>query len=174
MSVLCTNIQSHLLWPSSLGNMTGNTQLAKLQSIQNKCFKLVFKQEPCPRNYYNQSVLRVDELLKLLNMKHGHRVQHSHLPLPIIRTSKTDSVNKSLVKSHRYQTQHKDSLNLPTNCSNWYKSSFLYNSISSYNTIPPMVKNQSQEYLFVSCCKSYLFTGEWNTKNLKHTRLTKD
>ena len=145
--------------------MVSQTQLAKLQSIQNKCFKLVFKQEPCPMNYHAQHVLRINEIIKLLNMKHGHRVQHSHLPAKILETSKTDSINKSLVTSHPYHTHHKNSLNLPSACGTWYKNSFLCHSITDYSTIPPSVKNLPNEALFVSSCKSFLFTGKWKNAN---------
>ena len=100
-----------LIW----GNMLKQTQLAKLQSMQNKCFKVALKQEPTPNNYPAQRMLRIKDLILLVNMKHGHRVQHSHLPARILSTSRTDSVNKSLVKSHLYRTRHKNSLNLPQN-----------------------------------------------------------
>ena len=57
-----------LIW----GNMLNQTQLAKLQSMQNKCFKLVLKQEPTPQNYHVQKMLRIKDLVMFVNMKHGH------------------------------------------------------------------------------------------------------
>ena len=57
-----------LIW----GNMLKQTQLAKLQSMQNKCFKLALKQEPIPQSYHAQRMLRIKDLILLVNMKHGH------------------------------------------------------------------------------------------------------
>ena len=151
-----------LIW----GNMLNQTQLAKLQSMQNKCFKLVLKQEPTPQNYHAQKMLRITDLIILVNMKHGHRVQYSHLPVRVLMASRTDSVNKSLAKSHPYRTRHKKSLNLPHNPSSWYKSSFLYHTILDYNSIPPTLKDNPVEKSFLANCKSFHFTGEWSSTTI--------
>ena len=119
-----------LIW----GNMLKQTQLTKLKSMQNKCFKLVLKLEPTPKNYHAQKMLRITNLIMLVNMKHGHQVQHSHLPVRILSTTRTDSVNKSLVKSHPYRTRHKNSLNLPQNPN--HGISLVFITIPSWTTTP--------------------------------------
>ena len=111
-------IYSHLSYSLLLwGNMICNTQIKKLQKIQNKCFHLLTKQEPSADNFHSHKLLRIDELIKLLNWKHAHRVQHSHLPVRICQTCKTDSSNISLQKKHRYNTRHKKGLNNPLKAS---------------------------------------------------------
>ena len=57
-----------LVW----GNMVSKTQTNKLQNMQNKCFKLITKQEPTPNNYHALKFLRIKDLIKLVNMKHSH------------------------------------------------------------------------------------------------------
>ena len=148
-----------LVW----GNMLNQTQIKKLQNMQNKCFKLVFKQEPTPEKFHAQKILRVQDVLKLGNFKHNHCVQHSHLLVQILTTRQTDNTKKSLVKSHPYKTHHKNSLNLPKNPSSWYKSSFLCHATVEYNTVPAVIKENPTKTVFMSKCKHFLLTGKWLT-----------
>ena len=147
-------IYSHLSYGLVIwGNMLNKGQLNKLQSIQNKCFKLVTGEEATPANYHKNGMLNLTEMILLMNLKHGHRIQHSHLPKRILECSKLDSGNRSLVKTHQYSMRHKNSLNIPrSNCIN-YRRSYLYQSIVSYQKLSKPLKEISNEKLFIAKCK---------------------
>ena len=139
--------------------MLTKCQINKLQKIQNKCFRLIMGEEATLSNYHNHGMLNIPDMILLMNLKHGHRVQHSHLPTRILRCSRYDSKNKSLEKLHRYPTQHKNSLNVPrSNCS-VYRKSYLYQSIVKYQKLPTSLKEISYEKLFISRCKKLIFLG---------------
>ena len=74
-------IFSHLSYVLTVrGTMIPNCSLTKLQKIQNKCFKLIFGSEATVDNYHSFKILRISDMIKLANLKHGHKVQYSHLP----------------------------------------------------------------------------------------------
>ena len=88
-------IFSHLSYGLTVwGNMIPNCSLTKLQKIQNKCFKLIFGSEATVDNYHSFKILRISDMIKLANLKHGHKVQYSHLPEQILLCSKTDNNDK--------------------------------------------------------------------------------
>ena len=98
-------------------------------------------------------------MIKLANLKHGHKVQYSHLPERILLCSKTDNNDKRLVKEHRYPTRNKGIPNLPmTDCVH-YRQSFLYQSTLIYQKLPLSVKSISNESLFIKCCKDLIYMG---------------
>ena len=147
-------IYSHLTYGLIIwGNMLSNLQLNKLQSIQNRCFKLITGEEANQQNFHRNKMLTVRDLLVLVNVKHGHRVQHSHLPSHIINCSKFDSKNVSLEKNHCYNTRHKNTLNIPRSNCTLYRKSYLYQSTLYYQKLPTLVKDISSEILFVKHCK---------------------
>ena len=161
-SIYYAHIYSHLNYGLILwGNMLKQCELNKLQKIQNKCFKLINGEDATPHNYHNQKMLRISEILKLTNAKHGHRIQHSHLPDHVLECGQLDECNHSLEKRHRYNTRHKSSLYLPRSTNSLYRKSFLYQSIADYQNIPSSVKNTSNELIFTKSYKKFLLTGIW-------------
>ena len=114
-------IYSHISYCMIIwANMIKNSDLTKLQKIQNKCFKICTGQESSIQNYNSNNMLWVDEMIHLVNVKHSHKVQHSHLPKHILECSKCDSLTKSLEKSHNYNTRHKSNLYRPNTKSGLY------------------------------------------------------
>ena len=74
-------IFNHLSYELTIwGNMIPNCSLTKLQKTQNKCFKLILGSEATVDNYHSFKILRISDMIKLANLKHGHKVQYSHLP----------------------------------------------------------------------------------------------
>ena len=105
-TVYFAQIDSHISYCTIIwANMIKCSELTKLQKIQNKCFKLCTGQESSIRNYHSNHMLRIDDLVKLVNIKHSHKVQHSHLPKHILECSKSDSSTQSLEKKHKYNTR---------------------------------------------------------------------
>ena len=157
-----SHVYSHLMYGLILwGNMLKQSDLVKLQKIQNKCLKLITGEEASPTNYHKHKMLRINEIIKFTNGKHSHRVQHSHLPTRILECSHFDERNNSLEKKHDNNTRHKSSLNLPSSTNSLYRRSFLYRSTSDYQSIPMSVKNIENELLFTKAYKKFLLTGVW-------------
>ena len=146
-----------ILW----GNMIKKEQLHKLQKCQNKCLELLYGKEASVNNFHKYKMLRINEIIKLTNVKHAHKIQYSHLPKRIIECSMNDERNNSLIKKHRYSTRHKTSLNLPITKNQVYRKSFLYQSIFDYQDIPLALKAVSNEKSFVLQCKKAALNGEW-------------
>ena len=70
-------------------------------------------------------MLRLDNLIKIENIKLGYKLEHSQLPKTIQHMLKTDSKEKSLVKTHPYPTRTKNVPNLPRALNKAYHASFL-------------------------------------------------
>ena len=159
-SLYYAQIYSHLSYGLIVwGNMISQCSLTKLQRIQNKCFKLIFGCEATVDNYHSFKLLRLSDMIKIANLKHGHKVQYSHLPERILLCNKTDNNDRLLVKDHRYPTRNKGIPNLPfTDCLH-YRRSFLYQSILIYQHLPLSLKSISSESLFVNRCKELIYTG---------------
>ena len=154
-------IFSHLSYGlTTWGNMISNRSLTKLQKIQNKCYKLIFGSEATEKNYHSSKILRISEMIKLANLKHGYKIQYSHLPERVLFCSTSDNNDKRLVKEHRYPTRNKGIPNLPmTNCVH-YRQSFLYQSILIYQKLPLSAKSILNESLFIKRCKDLIYMGE--------------
>ena len=147
------------------GNMIPNTSLIKLQKIQNKCFKLIFGKESTKDNFHSSKLLRVSDMIKLVNLKHGHKVQYSHLPEQVLNCSKTDNKEKNLIKQHRYPTRNKGIPNLPkTDCAHYHQS-FLLSKYFDLSTASFVCKIYLQ-------MKNYLSAGVKILSMMEQFRLT--
>ena len=100
------------------------------------CFNLITHQAPTKANYKSERMMRLDELIKLENIKLGYKLEHSRLPITIHDMLKSDSKNTSLVKTHSYQTRTKNIPNMPTALCKSYHASFLVQSIKEYERLP--------------------------------------
>ena len=153
-------IYSHMTYGLTVWeNMIPNASLIKLQKIQNKCFKLIFGKESTKDNFHFSKILRVSDMVKLANLKLGHKVQYSHLPARILSSCNTENKESNLLKQHRYPTKNKGIPNLPrTDCVH-YRQSFLYQSTLIYQKLPLLVKSISNEKHFVSKCKDLIYNN---------------
>ena len=108
------HIYSHLVYGcTTWGNMLNQSQLKKLQKLQNKCIQLINGKPATSDNYQSLKLLKFAEIVKLQNLKLGHQVQHSQLPERILDVCMSDTHSKSLVKLHGYQTRRKLEPNHP-------------------------------------------------------------
>ena len=153
-NVYYAQIFSHISYCMIIwAKMIKPSNLQKLQKIQNKCFKLSTRQEGTIQNFHSNGMLRIGDILKLVNIKHSHKVQHSHLPKHILESSRLDSSAKSLIKVHMYNTRHRSSLYRPITKSPLYRSSFLYKSIAEYESVPFELRAIENKSVFALRCK---------------------
>ena len=154
------HIYSHLVYGcTTWGNMLKTCQLKKLQKLQNKCIELITGRTPTVNCYQSLKVLRVAQLIKLQNLKLGHKVQYPQLPTMILKACTSDVQGKSLQKGHGYNTRRKEEPNHPKLQTDWYKTSFLVKSIVDFQGLPTNVRNIENFDLFISSCKSFLLTN---------------
>ena len=131
------HIYSHIIYGLVIwGNMTDTTTLKKVQKCMDTCFNLITHNIPTTSNYKKEKMLRLEDLIKLENLKMGYKLEHLLLPKTIQDLLKTDSKDRSLVKTHPYHTRTKNVPNLPKAMTKSYHTSFLMNSIKEYEKLP--------------------------------------
>ena len=75
------HIYSHLVYGcTTWGNMLNRSQIKKLQKIQNKCIACIINRCPKRNDYQSLKILKIDDVVKLQNLKLGFKLQHSQLP----------------------------------------------------------------------------------------------
>ena len=98
---------SHLKYGISVwGHMITNTQLAKLQKIQDDCLRLI---NNCnltnPTTYKNLCILQVNKInFNLESSKMIYKSLKGDLPSILSEAINTDSNHQSLNKKHNYST----------------------------------------------------------------------
>ena len=161
-NVYYAHIYSHLTYGIIVwGNMIKKEHLYKLQKLQNKSFKALYNEEASASNFHKHKMLRINEIIKLANVRHAHKIQYSHLPTQLIECSTNDKNNNSFIKTHHYSTRHKTSLNIPKTTNHMYRKSYLYQRIRDYQDISPNLKAVENEKSFVLLCKKSIMHGEW-------------
>ena len=131
------HIYSHIIYGLIVwGNMIDPSTIKKVQKCMDICFNLITHQTPTIANYKKEKMLKLDELIKLENLKMGYKLEHSLLPSTIQTMLKSDSKEKTLVKSHSYCTRTKNIPNLPIALNKSYHASFLVQSIKEYEKLP--------------------------------------
>ena len=129
------HIYSHLKYGILLwGNMIDQTLLNKLQKQINICFNLITHVQPSPQNYEKERMLLVTELIE--NQRLGYRLHEGNLPPKLEYLLWTDSKNKTLQKTHTYNTRQSTLPKLPNAKSKKFHCSFQLNSILAYNSLP--------------------------------------
>ena len=127
LQVYHAHIASHLQYCILLwGNNASETQLKKLQKIQNTCMRYVLPKTPTKEIYQKLKVLNINSLVKLSNLKFSFKLTNNLLPTRIKRICLEDSQCQSLLPTHTYNTRNRNLPNLPKNACKLYKESFLY------------------------------------------------
>ena len=142
-----------LVW----GNMIRSDTFTKLQKIMNKCFKLITGKEATPKNFKDERMLRLKDLIELENKKLGYQLDNHLLPSNLYNLLWTDSKNKSLQKTHHYNTREKHLPNLPK-VSTTYQKGFQYQSIKDYEATPMTIRQSSTLDSFVKRLKRHFLT----------------
>ena len=150
------HIYSHLTYGILIwGNMINQMIMKKIQKVLNTCFNLA----PTPINFKKEKMLRLQDLIQLENRKLGYQLDKNLLPLNLHKLLWTDSRNKTLQKTHQYNTREKHLPNLPKVSTANYQRGFQFQSIKDYAATPVEIRNSTTLTSFVRKVKAYLLTG---------------
>ena len=107
--VYYAHIYSHICYGLVIwGNMLDNTTKKKIQKSMDTCFNLITHLKPSKENYKKERMLRLDDLLHLEISKLGYKLEHNLLPENLHKMMISDSNQKSLTKTHQYETRTKE------------------------------------------------------------------
>ena len=104
-------------------------------------------------------MLRLQDLIQLENRKLGYQLDKNLLPLSLHKLLWTDSRNKTLQKTHHYNTRDKHVPNLPKVSTVNYQRGFQFQSIKDYEATPVEIRNSTTLTSFVRKMKAHLLTG---------------
>ena len=153
------HIYSHITYGLVLwGNMVSTVSLNSLQKIQNTCFSLITNLSPTLENYKQEKILKVQQLLTLENNKIGYQMDKALLPSNVSDLLWTDSRNKSLKKTHGYQTRTKHLPKFPKVTKTKYHQGFQLACLRSYGKISPEIRNSPTLASFVKKLKDQMLT----------------
>ena len=85
--------------------MTTKNNLLRVQSVQNKCVEIISRNKSTELNYKKLKILKIKELIKIKEITVGYRLINNMLPNKISQQLHSDSVRKSLTKTHTYNTR---------------------------------------------------------------------
>ena len=149
-------INSHLQYGIlNWGNMLTNSQIEKLQKLQNKCIRILSKKDKInvAKTRKELGILSIRELIKIENLKFGYKYENKLLPAPLINSLELDHTKMRLTKQHKYETRNKRLPNLPNATNNKYKNSFLFKSIKLYSELSIAERETNHLKSFVSKIK---------------------
>ena len=141
-----------LLW----GNNATESQLNKLQKIQNKCLKYLLPKENPITAGKKLNILNIRDMLKLVNLKFGYKLANKLLPPRIITICQEDSKKQTLLPKHQYNTRNRNTPNLPKDASKLYRDSFLCKGPHSILSIDIDTQNSRTLSIFSNKCKAIL------------------
>ena len=152
-----SHIASHiqyglLLW----GNNATESQLNKLQKVQNKCLKYLLPNENPITAGKKLNILNIRNMLKLVNLKFGYKLANKLLPPRITTICQEDSKKQTLLPKHHYNTRNRNTPNLPKDASKLYRDSFLCKGPRSILSIDIDTQNFRTLSIFSNKCKAIL------------------
>ena len=154
------HIYSHLTYGILIrGNMINQCTMNKIQKTLNSCFNLIIGLAPTPNNFKKEKMLRLQDLIQMENRKLGYQLEKNLLPLNHHRLLWTDSRNKTLQKTHHYNTRGKHLPNHPKVNTVNYQRGFQFQSIKDYEATPVEIRKLSTLSTFIRKLIAYLLSG---------------
>ena len=102
-------IQSNLTYGLLIwGNMISVAEKQKLETLQNKCVKLIDSRKTVTEIYETYNILSLTELVELENCKTWYKHHNGLLPTKFSDLMSKDHRGKKLTKSHNYPTRRKE------------------------------------------------------------------
>ena len=131
----------------------------KIQKTLNSYFNLITGLAPTLNNFKKEKMLRLQDLIQLENRKLGYQLEKNLLPLNLHKLLWTDSRNKTLQKTHQYNTRGNHLPNLPKVSTVNYQRGFQFQSIKDYEATPVEIRKLSTLSSFIRKLKAYLLSG---------------
>ena len=138
-----------LIW----GNSLNGANIQKLQALQNSCVRLIKPNSDMTSLYRSLGILKIPQIIELENCKFGYKYKKISLPSRIQQLVSCDQNNKSLSKTHKYETRNKTLPKKPRGVYKQYSNSFLCNWIDDYSALPREIKNSKTLAQFANICK---------------------
>ena len=95
------------------GTLASKSILKCIQIVQNTCLKCIEPRLSLLESHKKHKILKIEDLIKLEQYKLGYKACNSLLPARLATYLFTDSKDRSLKKSHRYNTRCKE---IPKKC----------------------------------------------------------
>ena len=114
LTVYYAHVHSHLNYGILLwGNMASNTQIKKIQKVQNKCMSYILNKKALTSDFKDSKLFTVNDMIWLNNVKLGYKLRHSHLLICIAELCLMNSMGQTLEKKHNYNTRQRTDSNQP-------------------------------------------------------------
>ena len=140
-----------LVW----GNMITQTQMRKIRKIQDNAVQQIEPKYEPECIYKKHGILPIEKLVELENYKVWYKYYHNLIPEKLEGIMKVDSNQKSIAKTHGYNTRQRNELNLPK-AEGLYKKTFFVKGLSDYSKLTNAVKSTPSLNIFVRECKRML------------------
>ena len=135
-------IHSLIMYGMSIwGTLASKSILKHIQIVQNTCLKCIEPRFSLSESHKKHKILKIKDQIKLEQYKLGYKACNNMLPVRLVNCLFMDSRDRSLKKSHRYNTRHKEIPNVPVMSSTKYRNSFMYRCIKEY-TLFTLSNNQ--------------------------------
>ena len=102
------------------------------------------------------------QMIELEMSKLGFHLVNNLLPNQLSKALQTDHCNRSMLKTHRYNTRLRAVPNLPKATHSRYRNSYLFQALSIYSKLPATVINQTNLKAFAGKCKAHILERENN------------
>ena len=143
------------------GNHLPNHAIDQLQKLQNKCISIVGNvKKTSPSQYKNLRILRIDEIIKLENLKFAYKLNNDLLPVKIKECTLQDHKGSSLLKKHSYNTRGRTIPNTPKVTGKFYLESVFCKSIKIFGTLKGKTQRLPTLISFTKKCKDMILKGE--------------
>ena len=114
------------------GTLASKSNLKRIQTVQNNCLRCI-KPKMCLADIHKKhTILRVEDSIKLEQFKLGYKACNNLLPIRLLTCLFTDSKDRTLRKTHKYNTRHKEIPNVPVMSSTKYRNSYMYMCMKEY------------------------------------------
>ena len=141
---------------SMWGPMVTRCLINQVQMLQDKAVKCIDLSLSKDAVYSTYKILAVSQMIELEMSKLGFRLVNNLLPNQLSKALQTNHCNRTMLKTHRYDTRCRAVPNPPKATHSRYRNSYLFQALSIYSKLPATVTNQTNLKAFAGKCKAHL------------------
>ena len=141
---------------SMWGPMVTRCLINQVQTLQDKAVKCIDLRLSKDAVYSTYKILSVSQMIEREMSKLGFRLVNNLLLNQLSKALQTDHCNRSMLKTHQYNTRLRAVPNLPKATHSRYRNSYLFQALSIYSKLPATVINQTSLKAFTGKCKAHL------------------